>query len=366
MRITSRKLNTAHLSANEEALVRCQAALELKDKGDYKAAREMMGRLWKRVGNRPDTSSLHASVAAEVLLCAGILSGWIGSKEGIKEAQETAKNLISESIAFYESIGDGKKVAAARAELAYCYWREGSLNEARIILIKSIEKLSSAGNTRAKAVLRLAIVEWSAERFNKALSILTENHLLFEKIPNHSIKGAYHSQLAMVLRKLSTPDSRETDFPEILKHYEHADHHFKIARNNVFRANVKNNIGNLFREFSRFKEAHAYLEQSRRLRVRVKDKVGVAQIDDTRAQVLIAEQKFKEAEAVARGAVRVLEKSGHQCLLADALITHGIAIARLKQTERAQFTFQKAFETGHQVGALNKAGLAALTLIEEL
>jgi tetratricopeptide (TPR) repeat protein len=366
MRITSRKLNTAHLSANEEALIRCQAALELKDKGDYKAAREMMGRLWKRVGNRPDTSSLHASVAAEVLLCAGILSGWIGSKEGIKEAQETAKNLISESIAFYESIADGKKVAAARAELAYCYWREGSLNEARIILTESIEKLSSAGNTRAKAVLRLAIVEWSAERFNKALTILTENDLLFDKIPNHSIKGAYHSQLAMVLRKLSTPDSRETDFDEILKHYERADHHFKIARNNIFRANVKNNIGNLFREFSRFQESHIYLEQARRLRVRVKDKVGVAQIDDTRAQVLIAEKKFKEAEAVARGAVRVLEKSGHQCLLADALITHGIAIARLKQTERAQFTFQKAIEIGHQVGALNKAGLAALTLIEEL
>src|SRR5882724_12005577 len=168
MRITSRKLNTAHLSANEEALVRCQAALELKDKGDYKGAREMMGRLWKRVGDRPETSALHSSVTAEVMLCAGILSGWIGSKEGIKHAQEIAKNLISESIAFYESIGDVKKVASARAELAYCYWREGALDESRIILVESIEKLTSPGNTRAKAVLRLAIVEWSAERFNKA------------------------------------------------------------------------------------------------------------------------------------------------------------------------------------------------------
>lgn len=92
----------------------------------------------------------------------------------------------------------------------------------------------------------------------------------------------------------------------------------------------------------------------------------MAQIDDTRAQVLIAENRFKEAESVAKSAVRVLDKSGHQCLLADALITHGIALARLKQTERAQFTFQRAIEVAHQVGALNKAGLAALTLIEEL
>ncbi len=38
----------------------------------------------------------------------------------------------------------------------------------------------------------------------------------------------------------------------------------------------------------------------------------------------------------------------------------------MKQLERAQFTFQKAIEIAHQVGALNKAGLAALTMIEEL
>jgi tetratricopeptide (TPR) repeat protein len=100
--------------------------------------------------------------------------------------------------------------------------------------------------------------------------------------------------------------------------------------------------------------------------VSVKDKVGSAQIDDTRAQVFIAEKKFKEAEAVARNAVRVLEKSGHQCLLADALITQGIALSRLKRAEHAQFIFQKAIEVAHQVGALNKAGLAALTLIEEI
>ena len=119
-------------------------------------------------------------------------------------------------------------------------------------------------------------------------------------------------------------------------------------------------------KLSRYKEAHEYLEEARRLAVSIRDKVRTAQIDDTRAQVFIAEKKFKEAEAVARNAVRVLAKSGQQCLLTDALITHGIALARLKQTERAQFTFQKAIEVAHQVGALNKAGLAALTLIEEL
>ena len=121
-----------------------------------------------------------------------------------------------------------------------------------------------------------------------------------------------------------------------------------------------------YTQVSRFEEAHKYVGEARRLAVKVGDRVRAAQFDYTRAQVFIAEKKFKEAEAVAKSAVRALDKSGHQCLLTDALITYGIALARLKQTERAQFTFQKAIEVAHQVGALNKAGLAALTLIEEL
>lgn len=366
MKITSQKFKAPHISANDDVLVRCHRALELKDKSDYAGVREVMRPFWTRVGERPETQGLHASISAELLLSVGILTGWIGSKEGIEEAQELAKNLISESINFYESIRDAKQIAAARAELAYCYWRQGAFDEARIIFNESLQKLTVEGNTRARAVLRLAIVEWSDSRFSEASKILTENRTLFNKISNHAIKGAYHSQVAMVLRKLAPPGNPIDYFKRVLREYEEADEHFKLAHNIVFRADVKNNLGFLLYKLLRFKEAHKYLEQARRLRTSVRDKIGIAQIDDTRAQVFIAEKKYKQAEAVARNAVRVLEKSGHQCLLTDALITQGIALARLKQADHAQFIFQKAIEVAHQVGALNKAGLAALTMIEEL
>jgi tetratricopeptide (TPR) repeat protein len=366
MRLTSHFAQTANTTANDAALVRCRTALELKDRGDFEGAIKTMKPLWKGVGTPPELDGLHHSVAAEFLLCIGILTGWIGSKEGIQNAQEEAKNLICESINFYETAGDGRQVAAARAELAYCYWREGALCEARILFNESLEKLTTPGNTRARALLRLSIVEWSDSRFEEALKILVENGSLFGKITNHATRGAYHSQMAMILRSLAPPQKSTDYIKRILKEYEQADHHFKLAHNVVFRADVKNNIGNIFRELSRFKESHRCLEQARRLRATVRDKIGVAQIDDTRAQVFIAEKKFKEAEAVARNAVRNLEKSGHQCLLTDALITHGVSLARLKRAEPAQFAFQKAIEVAHQVGALNKAGIAALTMIEEL
>src|SRR2546429_928981 len=78
MKITSLRLQTSHLTHNEEALLRCQTALDLKDKGCYEDAKEAMGSLWQGFGDRPDVSGLYPSVAAEVLLSVGILTRWIG------------------------------------------------------------------------------------------------------------------------------------------------------------------------------------------------------------------------------------------------------------------------------------------------
>lgn len=366
MRTTSPKLDLSYLPANDRALLRCRTALESKDKGDYEGAQEVMRPLWKRVGERPETAGLHPSVAAEVLLCAGILTGWIGSKNEVKEANDAARDLLTESITYYESAGDSTKVAAARAELAYCYWRAGALGEARIMFTEALQKLTTEGNTRASALFGLSVVEWSASRYQEAFKILSDNAALFKKITNHTTKGAYHLQLAMVLRKLATPENKAAQLRRVLNEYEEADHHFRLAHNAVFRAHVKNNIAYVLREQSRFKQAHEYLDHARRLTVSVKDKVKTAQVDESRAQLFIAERRFAEAESTARHAARTFEKSGHQCFLAEALISQGIALARLKRTERAQYTFQKAIEVAHQAGALNIAGLAALTMIEEI
>ena len=122
----------------------------------------------------------------------------------------------------------------------------------------------------------------------------------------------------------------------------------------------------MLRELGRFSEAHDYLEQARRLFIRVRDKVRVAQVDDTRAQVFIAEGKYAEAELTARTAARTFEKAGRQCFLAETLMIEGIAVARLKEPQRAQFIFQQAIEIAHQAGSINRAGLAALTMIEEI
>jgi tetratricopeptide (TPR) repeat protein len=325
-----------------------------------------MAPLWQGIGSRPIMEGLHSSVVPEVLLCVGMLTSWLGSRNEIKEADDCARDLITESITLYEALGDSKKVAEARTELAYCYWRAGANDEARIVFSTALERLTTEGNTRANALLGLSVVEWSASRYEESWKILTVNASLFRKITNRTLKGFYHNQSAMTLRALATERNRTDYFQRAIKHYEEADYHFTLARHTIYRAHVKNNVGYLLFKLSRFRKAHEYLDHARRLLISVRDKVRVAQVDDTRAQVFIAQQKYAEAELAARNAVSSFRKAGRQCFLAEALVTQGIALARLEKTVRARSTLEEAAEVAHGVGAINQAGIAALTLIEEV
>jgi tetratricopeptide (TPR) repeat protein len=184
---------------------------------------------------------------------------------------------------------------------------------------------------------------------------------------SHTIKGTYHNQLGINLRAIASASRKRTDyFRRAVKHYRIADEYFKLARHVVFRAHVKNNIGNVLRDLHHFGEAHQFLEQARRLFMRVGDKVRVAQVDDTRAQVFTDEGKYADAELTARTAARSFQRAGRQCFLAETLINQGIALARMHEPERAQFVFQRAIEIAHHAGSLNRAGLAALAMIEEI
>jgi tetratricopeptide (TPR) repeat protein len=366
LKFASLKVDTSHLSREEEALSRCELALAEKDKANPLGAVEIMRPLWRGVGSRPHTEGLQPATAAEVLLCAGILAGWIGSRNQIKDAQEIARNLITESISYHELQHDIRKIAEARSELAYCYWREGQINEARIMLLNALEGLPPVGIKRARALLKLVDVEQSAARPYDALKILTDNAPVFAKIRHPATKGSYHNELAITLRTIAVADERPDYFQRVLTEYKAAEHQFRLARNRIYLASVKNNVAVVLSKLSRFKEAHKHLDQARELTVRFKDRTRTAQIDSTRAELLIAEGRFREAEAVARRAASALEKVGQRCWLVDVLILQAIALARSGKQDRAHVTLQRAIKVAHEADALNKAGLAALTMIEEI
>jgi hypothetical protein len=102
------------------------------------------------------------------------------------------------------------------------------------------------------------------------------------------------------------------------------------------------------------------------LHLSVGDHWGVATVEDSRAQAFLLEGKYDLAERAARSAVRAMKRGGEQALLAEALTTHGKALARLKQPHVAKTTLDHAVEIARTAGSPNAGGIAAVTAIEEL
>lgn len=362
-----RQIDNPNLNPSERARLRCTLAWKLEEAGDYEAAREAMGELWQRVGEHPALEGLDKSATAEVLMRAGALSGWLGSAHQVAGAQEKAKDLLSQSIALFEALTNTEKVAEAQIELAYCYWREGGFDEARITLREALSHLTnSESELKAVALLRCAIVERSAKRLSDALYILTEAAPLFEKSSNHSIRGRFHVGLATTLKNLGTIEERQDYIDRALVEYAAASFHFEQAGHKRYCARVENNLGFLFLTLARFDEAHDHLNRARRLFVSLKDSGSTAQVDETRARALLAQGRNAEAEQIVGAAVRTLEKGDEQALLAEALTTHGVALARLGQQEQSRLVLERAITVAEQAGDLEGAGRAALTLMEEL
>ncbi|MDT7602670.1 MAG: hypothetical protein QOF61_667 [Acidobacteriota bacterium] len=355
------------LSRDERARLRCENAKKLQEAGKHEEARRAMGELWQHVGERPHLEGLGECAGAEVLLRAGALSGFIGSSSQIEGAQEFAKNLISESADLFRAAGETAREAEALRELGYCYWREGAHDEARVMFHESLARLApEQAQERAQTLLRLAIVESSATRYNDALRILSEAAPLFDASSNDAKIGTFHMELAVVLEALARAERREDYTDRALVEYAAASYHFERAGHARYRAAAENNYAYLLFKRGDYAEAHTHLDCARLLFVNLKDKTHTAQVDETRARVFVAEGRFGEAEAAARQAVRALSAGGEQAILAEALTAHGLALAHLGRADEARAVLRRAAETAAHAGNLEGAGLAELTMLEAL
>jgi CheY-like chemotaxis protein len=360
-----RQLDDPKLTADERALIRCRIAADLIHTGQYEQARESLDELWQGVGLRPNLEGLEEATAAEVLLQCGSLTGCLGASKPIAGAQDSAKDLISEALRIFEAHGLQARAAEAEYELGVCYWRSGALDEARVVLRDALSRLGDGDvEQKAKVLIRSTIVEISAGRYSDALKILDEAQPVFT-VASDALKGRWHGQRALVLRRLGTAEGRADYFDRAIIECTAAVFHFEQAGHERYSGNAENNLAFLLYKLGRYEEAHGRLDRAQRIFTKLEDAGNLAQVRETRARVFLAEKKYKNAADVVADAVGALERAGELALLSDALTVQATVEAKLGQHDLSLPTFRRAVKVAEQAGALESAGLAALSLIEE-
>jgi tetratricopeptide (TPR) repeat protein len=365
---SQKQLTNQHkgVTAIERAEQAAVSAKQLEKTGEYEAAYEALSEFWPDRGSLPQIGDLDDRLAAEICLRAGAIAGWLGSADQIAGSQEAAKNLITRSLAVFQALGIREKIVEAWSELGLCYWREGSYDEARIQFANGLEMLDEGSDLKAILLIRAGIVEVCARRLNVALRFYNEAAPLVDHSEDHGLKGSFHIEFGLVFRRLAAPENREDYLDKALVEYSAASFHFEQAGNTRALARVETNLGYLFFTIGRYTDAHQHLDRARRLFLELGDLGTAARVDESRARTLAAEGRLVEAEQTAKASVKVLEKGGEQAILADALTTYGMVVARLGHHQRAHVLFERAIDVAETTGDREGAGRTRLSIIEEL
>jgi tetratricopeptide (TPR) repeat protein len=339
----------------------CTKTSELIYAGQYEAARDELGELWEGIGQRPQLNA-SPQMRAEVLLQCGTLSGWLGSAKQL-DVQEKAKDLLTEALHIFQTLNLKAKVSETQCELAMCYFRRGACDQARVLLDEAIEG-AEAAELQVKILIRQASIEMWLGKYHDAWQMLEKARPAFEHC-NDALKGRWHGQMALVLRGLATTENRTEYFDRAIIEYTAAIYHYEQAKHERYCATNLNNLAFLLYKLGRHEEAHEHLDRAHTFLEKLRDVGLLAQVEETRARVLTAQQNYLEARRVIIGVVDTFERGGEPALLADALIIKATAQARLGDYEESLHTFRNAIRTAKNAGALSNAGRAALSMIEE-
>jgi len=365
--LTTLRKQTEGLSRSERAKLCCDAAKQLEKVGELEAAAEALEEFWPDRNEAPIMDGLDDPTTGRVMLRVGALIGSLGSAGQIPGSQERAKDLITQSVEIFEGLLDNVRAAEARGDLALCYWREGAFDEARINLADALSRLGEAQpDLRAVLLIRAGIIEERTRRLQSAINFYNEAQPLVDKSEDHVLKGSFHFEYGLVLRRLAAPENREDYLDRALIEYAASSFHYEQAGNQRAQGRVENNLGYLYFTIGRYKDSHRHLDRARNLFSNIKDMMMVASIDETRSRVLLYENRPADAERLIRQSIRALERGGEQSLFAEALTTYGVVLARLGRHARSRELLERAMEVAEVAGDLEGAARAKISVIEEL
>ena len=339
----------------------CTKTSELIYAGQYEAARDELGGLWAGIGQRPSLDS-PPYMRAEVLLQCGTLSGWLGSARQL-DVQDKAVALVTEALHIFQTLNLKTKVSEAQYELGMCYFRKGAYGEARVVLDEAMKGLEDT-ELLAKILIRRTIIEIWLGKHHEAWDTLKEAQAFYERCSD-AVKGRWHGQMALVLRRLACEGNRADYSDRAIIEYTAAIYHYEQAKHERYCATNLNNLAFLLYKLGRYEEAHEHLDRAHNFLQKIRDVGLLAQVDETRARVLAAQQNYLEARRVIIGVAEIFERGGESALLADALIIKATAQARLGDYEESLQTFRSAIRVAKSAGALSNAGRAAVAMIEE-
>ena len=345
----------------------CEEIYRCETRGDLREAIELLAPYWTVFDGEITLTSLNKTEAANLLLRIGSVASAFGNAEQINGSQEKSREYVLRAEEIFDDLGDTEGKAQCQNKTGITYWRNGDLDTAQIYFRESLFYALS-DESKAIAHLNIAMIESLSFRYSSALKFYEKAYQFIGKISIFT-EAKIRNGIGLVYKNIGknySGSERVAYFDKALIEFEGALICYEEVHNSRSAILARNNIGYLYYSIGLYDEAVRTLEIAESKAREIQDKNHLSIVSDTLARAFIAKGNYGRATEIAAASVYYLESFENSNLLATALITYGVALARGGEIKRAKSAFEQAEEVAGFIQDFALAHAVRLFALREL
>ncbi len=314
-----------------------KASKEAEFTGNYQQGLETLSFFWdyKKPEIIPSFDDYQIEDYALLLKACGVLFGFWGSSS--KNAQEISKNILTECRNIYVGLNNKIEALSCANYLALAYWRIGTLDEARIWLLDSIEILPENHIVRLHAFSIESLINISDHKYQEVIDRTLQLKPLIEQLNNEFITANFLACLGIAYKNID-------DFPNALKNTQFALQIFHKIGHSRYVSYSGNNLACFYRAIGDMDQALIYVSKALNIAIKTGDLRQMGGIYDTHALICYDLKQFDIALYYAEKAVECLRKTDNYLYLIEYIETKIRILWSLERFGEAVLNCSEAIE----------------------
>ncbi|MBS1797813.1 MAG: tetratricopeptide repeat protein [Acidobacteria bacterium] len=300
---------------------------------DIDLLKNILQNLWPDSETLPTFAEFRLDIRAELLRLYGFYLTFYGRAKNLKDYHARAKDLLTLANKIFLEEKDKAKAAETNCLLAFCYWNAGEVENCEAFLkLVEIDFTDTGHPVYLQVKINQMMLLCWLGRIAEAIEIFAEIKNPVARCGDIRLKILFNFESAILLQ-------RRAQFVEAIFHFNESINLCRTNDNRHLLALSYNNLSLLYLEMEAFGDAHLFSDKSLEILNEIEHTGWIPHILDTKALILIGEEKYSAALAVVDDAIAIFRQGEDFKGLAASLWTRILCFLRLGRSLQATLTY---------------------------
>jgi tetratricopeptide (TPR) repeat protein len=324
---------TQNLSLTQAVLL-VDEARNAELRRDIDSLKNILETVWTDFETLPSFTEYPPELRAELLRLYGFFLTFYGRAKNLRDYHAKAKDVLTLANKIFTDEKNAAKAAESNVLLAFCYWNAGEVENCEAFLklceLDFPENLTHPVALQIK-INRLMLLCWLG-RFSESYVIFKEIESAITVCKDIRLKILFHFEAAILLQ-------RQKKYVEAVLHFNESIRLCRENENFHLLALTLNNLSLLYLEWGFYREAHHFSDKSLKILKEMEQTGWIPHILDSKALILLAEEKYGSALAVVEDALNYFYQGEDYKGLTASLWTRILCLLGLGNTVDAIYAY---------------------------